>query len=665
MKNKKDKITQYKREIFYSMFISLFLLFAGYFSNNLPLFTGENLKMYARMESLNKWLGIEEEECDSVMYINTCFDKELIPAIKQYDVNSQIDTLGNIGITSRQDLYQFLNLLKDVNYKYLIIDLTFSKDLHSNNQVFNELTGDSTNIDILLFDLIKKMKRVVIARPLKEDLLDKELEPISANAYYYSTATETNFVRYHYFDDIPSIPLTVYNNLRAEHKLTTIKCQYPFGCKSLSFFSWYNQGWDLCYNSLFLDFRILDEEGLHIGENFNTKNGFTIINEIPDIGRNIVDKLNSSRKDTQEWLKDYCKDKYVIVGNMYEDLHDTYAGPQQGPVILYKAIKALENEVHIVSLWQMLILFIIYFFIALFILARKSIYNWIPFVSKTKYGLLHFVLDVFSFTAVFFIYHFIEYMTHRVSFSFIIPVIIFTALKFYVIIRKEYHMKKSITTIIIALLAGLFLSFKPKENDDTLFQVDYCSSTNILINNKPVEKNQIISLNDCIDFTKVDKDVEKFIRIHPLENFIYKKGNKQEIWHTANIRRIVPSDDKQKFDLKWYIIKRGAQGKSAINSGSNEIFISGDSAAIAIDHTLVDNTAQKQYYKFTIIDGEYKNLSFKATNDDEYPVIWLYKKDFEDIGIECSKEQILKCRIEYYNYKVLADSTCKIIIYNP
>lgn len=641
------KLKRYKREIIYSALITLFLLIAGYFANNLPLFTGENLNAYAWMESLNNIIGQEEEEdCDDVRYVNTAFDKELITACEQYEEDGPLDTLGNTEITSRKDLCQFLNLIKDVDYKHLILDIQLSKDLHSDELVYDERTGDSVNVDVMLCSLLKEMKRVVVAKPLEDEFISKDLDALSAKAYYKTTVTGGNFVRYEYFDSIPFIPLSVYNNIQREQRQPEIVCHYPFGSQSLKRLAWYTQGGKLCHNTLFLDFRILDDGDRNWGE-LPSKNVCLSDIQFQNIGRDIVDR---PIEEQQSLIRDY-QDKYIVVGNMVEDLHDTYAGPQQGPVILYKAIKALEDGKHIVSLASMLLLSLLYFFISLFILTKKSVFSWIPFIAKSNHGLLHFIIDVFTYSSVLFIFHFVEYMTHRVSYSFVVPIIVFTALKTYIIIKKEYHMRKSILTILIALLAGLLMSFKSADQKGEKFKVTYCSSTKILINNKPAQKNQVIGPTDIVNFSKAGRN--QFLRLEALTDFqITTTKGEKKIWYAHTEKKLKSVNNKKKFDLGWWIRDHGTIHKSANTFAEDGIYLTNDSIAVEIEERLVD--FDRQYYTLTILDGKEKGKSVKLSNDDESPIVWIFKEDLTESGIDCSKERTFKCKIDFYNYGSLS-----------
>ena len=78
----KSKIKSNSKQIIISSCVVLILLIGGYWVNNLPLFTGETLALYAFLEDINdKLFDTLDDTC--VVYINTAFDKELIPCVEQ------------------------------------------------------------------------------------------------------------------------------------------------------------------------------------------------------------------------------------------------------------------------------------------------------------------------------------------------------------------------------------------------------------------------------------------------------------------------------------------------------------------------------------------------------------------------------------------------------
>lgn len=539
--NFKSIIRTNKHPIVYSILTSLFLVIAGYYTNNMSLFTGENLNAYSRMELLKEFLKVNnnENDDDDVIFINTAFDKELIPFGIVYEDGGNVDTLGNTEITSRKDLYHLLKILEKVDYKYLILDIDLNKRYKSNDYILDKRTGDKIMIDDLLVNTINNMKRVVIARPRNGELLDKSLEDKAAFAYYLSTVTSTNFVRYKYYDKYPFVPLMVYNEIQKEHDNDTIRCHYPFGIEALKPLSVYTQGHNLCYNSVFLDFNYSND---YFSGQLNGDTG--IFDYVKILGRDIIDEGSSEDIDG---ITECYRGKYIIIGNFETDSHDTYAGSQYGPVILYKAIKALDNNKHIVKPFTVVLLLLLYFIISLFILLRKSVFDLLPITKNIKNGVLLYIIDIFTFSSILYIYHFIEYMANGVSFSFIVPIIIFTAQKTYITIKNNYNMKHSFLLIIFSLLAGLFLSFKA---EDQQFIVTYASSNSIRIDNEIAHKNQVFSLRSTIKFPSTSS----FIRAKALKKIsVRDKNNQERIWYAHTLKEIRAINNTVSFSINEWL----------------------------------------------------------------------------------------------------------------
>jgi len=637
-----------KKKLIWSFVIAIFLLIAGYFSNNMPLFTGEDLEKLAIMETLNNNLGFHRKvKNEPVKYINTSFDKTLIPCYETGDFpGAKPVLLGNTEITDRAKLIKLLELLKNVDYKYLIIDIKFAKGLESDSCFIDSITGNKVKFDDKLFSLINQLDRVVIATHHEIKLINTELEKKAALADYRATATATNFVRFEYFDSIPYIPMAVYNDLNKRRNLDTIACHYPFGKKSLKLFAYYTQGNWPCYNSLFLDFNI---------RGYNT-----IIGETGHPNITEVEYLNMSKdiledKDPSSIVKNF-KDHYVFIGNMTEDIHDTYAGPQPGCVILSQALNVLDQQKHVVSLVEIILLLFLYFFISLFILCGKNV---LDIFKKSNYALLNFIIDTTSFTIILSIFHFVEYMFGRTSFSFVIPIITFTALKTFVLLRRKYNMKQFFLVVVIALMAGLLMSFSPEDKTRTI-EIHSFNSDCIRVDGQELRPGMMISLNSKITFSH-PKEYLKVINRGNTIKVNCKTHNLVEDWANGDYRRIEPSNVGKPFSLFWWITWHTTSTKGDGMFESIE-YVIGDKRPFAIQDRLINYN--EQFYKFIIIEGKYKGNSFVAYPDDTEPIIWITKEHFGKYLDGDSNT--LTFKVEYHNYNetfTITDSV-KIIFIN-
>ena len=637
----------YKKKIILSVVISIVLLFVGYFSNNLSIFTGESLESLAIMESLNKLCGFHDEiENDSVVYINTSFDKDLIQCYEKEDFPGAIPVpLGNTEITDRNKLIKLLELLKDVNYKYLIIDIRFAKGLESNTYYCDSVNDKKSKTDDKLFSLIKQLDRVVVATHHDIKLIDKGLEEKAALADYRATATVTNFVRYEFFDSIPYIPLAVYNDLNKRINQDTIACHYPFGLYWMKPLAFYTQGYRLCYNSLFLDFNISDNAGkIHeIGQPVFT--GLDYYN----ISKDILEE-----DDPNSIVKNF-KNHYIFIGNLTEDIHDTYAGPQPGCVILYKALKALENHRHVVSLTEILVLFLLYFSISLFILCGK---NLLDFVGNSDNALVHFIVDTTTFTFVLGAYHIIEYMLGRTSFSFVVPILVFTALKTYIILKNHYKMKSKFCIILIAILSGFLMSFTPEDNGRYI-KVHSLNSDRILIDGQNARPGMMISPDSKISFSH-SKEWVKLLNQGADVKIWCKTHGKEETWKNGEYRKIQMSSESHSANLFWWITWHKTSTKGVQMFDDIE-YVIGDRRPFEIQDRIMN--FDEQYYEFIIINGKYKGKKFIAYPDDKEALIWITKDHFAKY-ID-SRNNSLMFKVNYHNYSdnfLVADSVNVVFI---
>ena len=402
------------KKLIVAAILSLSLLTAGYFINNLPIFTGVSMGQFFLSQKVCEALGIAPKiDNNDALFVNVSYDKDLAVKLE----SNSTDTIGNTAITDRNKLYQFLNSLKDKgDYKYIILDIKFD---------INEISS----ADSLLYSLIASMDNIVIIREKNKPTPRADLQEKSALAYYSATIDETSFARYQYLsiDTIRFIPLKVYEDL---HPYARFK---RHGWKYLPIYT--SQG-KLCYNSSFITFdsKPFTLERFFATETYDkisSKNYYNLGNEILNDADCNIDILS--------------KDRYVIVGDFAEeDRHDTYVGKIPGALIIYRALKNLENEKHIVSFFSMLYWFTTFTIIFWLIISDTKISNIIPSnVRKSDIGrkiakprFLRFIIATFSYTTILFICSTIEFtIAHRVYSTFL-PTITFMVTKLYYDYKK-------------------------------------------------------------------------------------------------------------------------------------------------------------------------------------------------------------------------------------
>lgn len=384
MKRKKlliDNVTIWIKQRKVALLVSicnvLILALLSYILNNQSLFTGEDLNHYAWVEVLKSKLGMEKRiEKDDVLYINVAYDKQLIELSDEYGM-----PIGNTEITDRGKLLSFLRMLHTTNqYAYIFLDVRFEKGYNA------------IGIDSLLYAEISSMGNIVVANHSDIEIADSSLMKKTALSDYDATIVATNFVRYRYsYGGKPSMPLFAYNELTGK---SINKHGLLYTCNG-----------KLCYNSLFVDFPVENYS------EYNDENNKLYYN----LGSDLLD--NYSEKD----ISTLTKGKYIVIGDMIEDLHDTYSGLKPGSVITFYAFRSLIENKHIVNWGLMLLMSIVYFVISMSQYGYRSFFERFTFVRKSQSKLLHFTLSLVEYTTLLSIVVLILDLCWGISTSILLP----------------------------------------------------------------------------------------------------------------------------------------------------------------------------------------------------------------------------------------------------
>ncbi len=649
-----------KKRLLKCSIVALILLIAGYFCNNLPVFTKEDSRSLSMMEHFNEWLssecGISKDtvEYEDVLFLNTSYDRELIPQEDKEDEYS-----GTMDVLNRETLYKFLKILKEgnVNYKYLIIDVDFSNELANHRQVFDSVSGDSVEIEKLLFELVGSMDRVVVALP-EGGNLDESLKRKAAHANYKATALVSRFVRYQYFDDIPYVPLKVYNSLQKQKGLDTISCHSLVGDKFLRGFennplvleflkslSVCNQGGSLCYNSLFIPFSI--------GNISDNNNGETEVIGADEIGENYMNLGNLVKE--RDAINAECEDKYVFIGDMVNtDMHTTYAGRKSGSHIMYKALKELESGKHKVSLGMMLFLFVIYVWMTYRMASKKNIFPIPRLLSKTNNPLVILLADVLTFSLVFSAIHFFEYMGERKLYSFALSILFFTFLKYYMLMKTKS--KKTWLSILLAVFAAFCLSFTSSSSNGTQFKVlSKDPIVGVKINGKVPKHGDTFGRGAIMKF----ESPEARLRVKNIGPD-FRDAKTGQTWKHGGIRIMGPKNRKKIFNPWWWFLVKGTISKSGDSFAGHHI-LAGGWTTFDVDDVATEDTTDDCYYVLRFFDGKHKGDTIRLHNDDEDPVAWLYANSLKK-KMDLKDRQVIRFQVEKYNYgtPILITDSCLV-----
>ena len=378
-----------KKNLIISFVLGISITILCYFLNNCPYPYWDSLNKYSWLEYFLSNIVPEKNDRSDAFFINVSYARQVVDY-----TYSNGNLHGTIDITNRETLLKFLKIAEETNtYKYIFLDIRFEK-------------GVESEFDSALFDQIKKMRNISYSS--HSDLIDndKAIPSKAAINDYFTTITSTNFTRYQYLQNgKESAPLKIFTAIDKTNN-KTIKKWGPF------FYS----DWKLCQNSPFM--RI--PEDFWIGHEDNGHQNYY------DLG-----PLLLTTYDVDDWEIE-MKDKIVIVGNFVDDLHDTYAGLQPGSYLIYLAYKGLCNGKQFVSWGFICIMMIVYICISLFVLNRKTIWEFIPFFRNINNKFLLFIMNMLGFSTIFSLITIILYVFFNNTYNIFFPSLVFTIVNLFI-----------------------------------------------------------------------------------------------------------------------------------------------------------------------------------------------------------------------------------------
>ena len=380
-----------------SVAIAAIILIAEYFVGNWIGF------MFDDSSTLSIFTSVlpekEAEDDDEVEFINVGYDKELVPVKVPY-LNSEKgwDSIGSAVGTSRLTLLKILDIAERSNYRYLFLDIRFEKGIES-------------ELDSILFAKIKSMRDVVVSTHKESDDYEIADRSLLNHAGYadYMTTYFSGFTKYSYLqNDSISVALKMFRDMDGGD----IKRVGPF------FFS----NGRLCNNLQFLTFSSDDVAARH-----------------PAFEGEIMKIYDE--KDIAERMDG----RIVVVGDMVDDVHTTYAGRVAGPVLNVRAYQALAEGRHIVDWRLVLFLLAVYGGCSYMILYSHSFEISEKFREKLlRHPLIVFILLNAGWSIVMFMIKLVAFGMFGASVIIIIPTLIFSLLS----MPEEYAEFKNKKNII-------------------------------------------------------------------------------------------------------------------------------------------------------------------------------------------------------------------------
>ena len=383
-----------------SILVSLAITLFSYFVGNSMLPIPGEYAAQKQISDFKKFLGVQLGNVpDSVLFINVCYDKELVP------FEEEGMPVGNMVITNREKLLKLLTAAKESNdYRYIFLDVIFED-------------GTVTPFDSALFHTIASMDRIVIPEHKGTKLAADILYAKAANADYATTWKQPTFAHYQFLhdDSIPSVALRMYAD--RNHLEDNAITPHWGGL-------WYTDRGRLCHNgaTLFMKVivngKLLDEEGQARERNYIY------------LGADLLDM------DEVVPVKEQIKDKILVIGDYNNDMHTTYVGPQPGSPLCLNAYIMLMNGKHLVSWITVLILFLVYTTVGTFYLRGTS------FQTLFANPWLGVIMSFLSTATLFFIIAVIAFW-HDIAFNMWVPTTIYSLIDTYVQKRNLFKNKKN------------------------------------------------------------------------------------------------------------------------------------------------------------------------------------------------------------------------------
>ena len=399
--NKKLKATLQGTHIWWSLGLSIAILCICYFFNNIAYAPFLSTTKYSILEPFYRLIHDTSADLDDVVFVNVSYDKMLI-----IDTVEVPDTNRKRAVTDRERLLNFLRKLENTNYRYLFIDIRFEEN-------------ECSPYDSALTDQLLKMRDVAIAKHWNMNskhpypMTNSRMEPFGFYCDFVESKSNAGFYKYQYLQNGEnSIALELYHHATTRG-ITQHGLLYLDGCR-------------LCQNARVLTIHTSME------------------NEWQDDFEQNYWHLPELLFDTLCWnsFRDDISGKYLIVGDMKEDLHDTYAHVQPGAYLHYLGFKSLTNGKHIVKWWYWILLLSAYFLIIYTILQglSKDCFRWRPLQWISLRPLLHFLCSLLGYGTILFLLSALLYLICDIVYNITIPSFIFALLSNYVQFKR---MKKT------------------------------------------------------------------------------------------------------------------------------------------------------------------------------------------------------------------------------
>jgi len=373
--------------------IALFVLSACYVVDNLPFSFG-GTSSGQRFQQLKEYVaGHEDKLPDDYLAVNIAYDRQLVDVADEYGFYK-----GNLDITDRHHLLWLLENMRGTEYKYLVLDINFDESF-------------TTDADNALFSTIAAMPRASVVKTFHSSV-PRQVQPRAYFSEYGATIDDGNFSKYDYF-------------VHGERSLPLVLCDSVYGIHIKKAGPLYFAGGHLARRTSAFPIGLRLWNVMEQEDGMSAKRWYNLGADIIDMDIDVAALV---------------RDKIVMVGDFCEDdLHDTYIGSVSGPVLNINAIEAVKSGALAISYTSILILFVLYTFIAYCILKGWNVYDIFPPLGRIRSRYVRWGISAVGLGTLLMIVSFMGWSIYGCSPNVWIPAMVFSIL----VVAKDLNDIKS------------------------------------------------------------------------------------------------------------------------------------------------------------------------------------------------------------------------------
>jgi hypothetical protein len=148
------------------------------------------------------------------------------------------------------------------------------------------------------------------------------------------------------------------------------------------------------------------------------------------------------------FFDDYCRNKYIVLGDFSKDVHNTYLGPTPGPLILWNTFLTLKERSVAVSLLWLVMLYFLFFGIGYRIIVRPPDKKG-RLTDKVRIRLIReMVATYLSYLGLLLLANLISYLIFGIFFSLLYLATYLLGLEVFIEKRRKYLQSKNLWTFI-------------------------------------------------------------------------------------------------------------------------------------------------------------------------------------------------------------------------